>query len=204
LKPAQRVAVIDVAAVGGVSLIYVSLETLDVAKRWSFAVAGLALAIYAIFLFRRRTHSLRDIGFRRDNLANALVPVGVFTIAAGIGLVIWGVTRGRAAWGKELLLLLVLYPAWALVQQLGFQGLFHRGLMVLVRSPVLQVLGTAAAFACVHWGNAALFGLTFVAGVAWSLLYRRWPNLWLLAGSHTVLAALAYPLVLGDNPLPRV
>lgn len=33
---------------------------------------------------------------------------------------------------------------------------------------------------------------------------RRWPNLWLLAGSHTILAALAYPLVLGDAPLSRV
>ncbi len=204
LGPVQRIAVIDVAAVGGVSLVYVILETLDVAKRWSFAVAGLALGIYAIFLFRRRTHSLRDMGFRRDNLASALVPVGAFTIAAGIGLLVWGVTRGQTGWGKELLLLLVLYPVWALVQQLGFQGLFHRGLMVLVPSPVVQVLGTAAAFACVHWGNPALFGLTFVAGVAWSLLYRRWPNLWLLTGSHTVLAALAYPLVLGDNPLPRV
>jgi membrane protease YdiL (CAAX protease family) len=89
------------------------------------------------------------------------------------------------------------------VQQLGFQGLFHRGLVVLVPSPVVQVLLSAGAFALVHFGNPALLVLTFLAGVMWSLLYRRWPNLWLIAGSHTVLAALAYPLVLGDVPLSR-
>ncbi len=200
----RRVAIIDVAVVGGMSLVYVVLEALDVPKRWSFLVVGVALVWYASLLWRRRTHSLYAMGFRRDNLMSGLVPVGVSTVVAGIGLVTWAIAHGRAVWGPEVLILLALYPVWALVQQLGFQGLFHRGLMELVPSPVLQVLGTAAAFACVHWGNPTLFGLTFMAGVAWSVLYRRWPNLWLLAGSHTVLAALAYPLVLGDAPLSRV
>ena len=49
-----------------------------------------------------------------------------------------------------------------------------------------------------------LLALTFLAGIMWSLLYRRWPNLWLLAGSHSILAALAYPLLLGDAPLSRL
>ena len=200
----RRVAIIDVAVVGGMSLVYVALEALDVPKRWSFIAVGVALAIYAVFLFRRRTHSLHAMGFRTDNLVTGLVPVAICTGVAGIGLVVWGVVQGGAVWGQQVLVLLALYPVWAVVQQLAFQGLFHRGLMVLVPSPSLQVLGTAAAFACVHWGNPTLFGLTFVAGVAWSLLYRRWPNLWLIAGSHTVLAALAYPLVLGDVPLSRV
>ncbi len=204
LGESQRVAVIDVAAVGGTSLVYVALEALDVPKRWSFIVVGIALAIYAIFLFCRRTHSLHAMGFRKDNLSAGLFPVGACTVVAAVGLVVWAVVRGRAVWGQEVLVLLALYPVWAVVQQLGFQGLLHRGLMVLVPSPILQVLGSATAFACVHWGNPTLFGLTFLAGVTWSLLYRRWPNLWLIAGSHTILAALAYPLVLGDVPLSRL
>ena len=36
----QRVAIIDVAVVGGMSLVYVALEELDVPKRWSFVVVG--------------------------------------------------------------------------------------------------------------------------------------------------------------------
>jgi membrane protease YdiL (CAAX protease family) len=74
---------------------------------------------------------------------------------------------------------------------------------VLVRPRILQILITATAFGSVHFGNRILLGLTFVAGIAWSVLYCRWPNLWLLAGSHSVLAALAYPLVLAYEPLSR-
>lgn len=200
----RRAAIIDVAVVGGMSIIYLIFEAFDVAKRWSFVTVGVGLGIYAVFLIRRRTHSLREMGLRRDNLSAGLVPIGLCTMLAGGGALLWALARGGAVWDSQVLLLLVLYPAWALVQQLGFQGLLHRGLMTLVPSSTVQVLLTAAAFACVHAGNRALVALTFAGGLMWSILYRRWPNLWLLTASHTILAALVYPLVLGDAPLTRV
>jgi membrane protease YdiL (CAAX protease family) len=199
----RQSAISNVLAVGGASLLYVGLEVLKIPKRWSFLGLGLILVLYGIHLVRRRTESWRALGFRGDNLVAGFLPVGLCTVLAGAGLFGFAVARGRAVWSREVLLLLVAYPVWALVQQLAFQGLFHRGLMVLVRAPVLQVVLTAGAFACVHFGNPALVALTFMAGLLWSVLYRRWPNLWLLAGSHTVLAALAYPLVLADAPLSR-
>jgi membrane protease YdiL (CAAX protease family) len=75
--------------------------------------------------------------------------------------------------------------------------------MVVVPTAVGQVLITASAFAAVHVGNARLVVLTFLAGVVWSIVYRRWPNLWLLAISHTVLASVVYPVMLADAPLSR-
>jgi len=183
---------------------YLGFECLNVPKRWSFLVAGLALGAYVLYVAVRRPHSWRDLGFRRDNLTAGLLPVGVCTAVVGAGLVAFAVVQGRPVWQPAVLVLLALYPFWALVQQFAFQGLLHGGLKVLVQSPYLQVLLTATAFASVHAGNATLFALTFFAGIMWSLLYRRWPNLWLLAGSHSILAALAYPLVLGDAPLSRL
>jgi len=183
---------------------YLGFEFLHIPKRWSFLFAGLALTAYVLYLAVRRPHSWHDLGFRRDNLTAGLLPVGVCTAVVGAGLVAFALVQGRAVWQPAVLVLLALYPFWALAQQFAFQGLLHRGLNVLVQSPALQVLLTAAAFASVHVGNAALFALTFLAGIMWSVLYRRWPNLWLLAGSHSVLAALAYPLVLGDAPLSRL
>jgi len=200
----RRVAIIDVTFVVAISLTYLGLELLHIPKRWSFLVAGLALLTYILYLVRRRPHSWRDFGFRRDNIVAGLVPVGASTFLVGAALVAFAVERGRPIWQPTVLVLLALYPLWALAQQFAFQGLLHRGLTVLIRAPWLHVLITAAAFASVHAGNPALLMLTFAAGVMWSLLYRRWPNLWLLAGSHTILAALAYPLVLGDVPLSRV
>ena len=197
-------AITDAAVIGGMSLVYVVMEALHVQKRWSFVVVGVALLAYGVLIARQRTHSFRDLGFRLDNLRAGLLPVGICTLIASVGLIAWAVALGRPLLGNQILILLALYPIWATVQQLAFQGLLHRGLMVLLPTPTLQVLITATAFASVHVGNATLVALTFTAGLMWSLLYRRWPNLWLLAGSQTILAALAYPLVLGDAPLSRL
>lgn len=199
----KRIAIIDVCAVCGASLMYVALEALHVPKRWSFLAIGSAVALYAVILVRRGADSWRDLGFRADNLRPALLPFGGATFAAGISIVAWAVFTGRAHWDREVLILIALYPPWAIVQQAVFQGVLHRRLMVLLRSRALQILITASAFAAVHAGNIRLVGMTFSAGVLWSLLYRKWPNVWLLAASHTILAALAYPLVLGDAPLSR-
>lgn len=200
----RRTAIIDVVVVAGIAILYVTLELLHTPKRWSFVVAGLGLAVYVGYLIRTRAHSWQELGFRRDNLAAGVIPIGATTAVAGIALVLFAARQHRLIWDPTMLLLLVLYPAWALAQQFAFQGLLHRGLRTLIRLPVLQVLITAAAFAAVHAGNPTLTALTFAAGVMWSVLYRRWPNLWLLAGSHTVLAALAYPLILRDAPLTRI
>jgi len=199
----RRDAVIDIIAVVGVCLTYVLLEVLHLPKRWTLLVMALALAVYATYFIRRRGDSWHALGFRADNLRAAVVPIGVTTLVAAAGLVAVALRQGRAAWGPEVLLLLGLYPTWALAQQLAFQGVLHRRLMLFLRPPALQVLITATAFSSVHYGSFVLMTLTFTAGLLWSLLYRRWPNLWLLAGSHTVLAALAYPLILADDPLSR-
>ena len=200
----RRIAIIDVALVAGISLLYLTLELLHVPKRWSFLASGLALGAYIFYLVKRHPHSWHELGFRRDNLAAGLVPVGLCTLLVGAGLVALAAGKGRAVWQPTMLVLLALYPVWPLAQQFAFQGLLHRGLRVLVRVPALQVLLTAAAFASVHLGNVTLLALTFAAGIMWSVLYRRWPNLWLLAGSHSILAALAYPLLFHDAPLSRV
>ncbi len=199
----KRAALVDILIVIGVCAAYVLLEALHVPKRWSFLAMGFALLAYAGYLARRRTDSWHALGFRTDNLRTGLLPTVAITLAGGAGLIGFGLLHGRTSWGPSALVLLTLYPAWALAQQLAFQGVLHRRLMVLVRPGILQVLITATAFASVHFGNQVLMALTFAAGIVWSVLYRRWPNLWLLAGSHSVLAALAYPLVLAYAPLAR-
>jgi len=200
----RRDAIIDISVVGGVCVAYVLLESLHVPKRWSFLAMGIALVLYAVYLVRRHTDSWRALGFRTDTLRSGLVPTAVATAVGAAALVGVGLSEKRMSWGSEALLLLALYPVWALAQQFAFQGILHRRLMTLVRPTLLQVIATAAAFASVHFGNRTLFGLTFAAGLVWSVLYRRWPNLWLLAASHSILAALAYPLVLADAPLSRL
>lgn len=200
----RRFALFDVSIILAISIAYVTLEAVHVPKRWSFAMVGVALLAYTVYLTRRRTDSWRDLGFRVDNLRAAALPFGLITLLLGAGLVAWAALHGRPIISRQAVLLLALYPLWAIVQQLAFQGLLHRRLMLLVPSRALQIAVTAAAFAAVHVGNWTLVLLTFSVGIVWSMLYRAYPNLWLLGASHTVLAALAYPLVLGDAPLSRL
>jgi membrane protease YdiL (CAAX protease family) len=199
----RRAAITDIAVVLLVALSYVVLEALHVPKRWSYAGAGVALIAFGLFIWRRRPDSWRDLGFRTDNLRTAVVPIGLITLGFATALIVWALVAHRMAWSRESTLLLLLYPAWALVQQGVFQGILHRRLAAVWPSAWGPVLTTALAFAAVHWGNGLLVGLTLGAGLAWSVLYRYWPNLWLLAIAHSVLAALAYPAVLGDAPLSR-
>jgi membrane protease YdiL (CAAX protease family) len=200
----RSIALFDVAVILGTAGAYVALEALSVPKRWSFAFMGVALLAYGLHLWRRGTDSWFELGFRTDNLRAALVPIGTFTLIAAAGMVAFALAHSRSLWRSDLAFLLLLYPVWGIVQQAVFQGLFHRRLMLLIRSPFLQVLITALAFAAVHVGNPILVALTFPAGLVWSALFRRWPNLWLLGLSHAFLAALAYPLVLGDAPLSKL
>ncbi len=199
----RRAAIIDVVVVLSVVGAYVALETLEVRKRWSYGCAAVAFVALGLYVCRYRPDSWRDLGFRWDNLRAAAVPICGVTIAFAAALVIWALVLHRAPWSKQSTLLLLLYPVWALVQQGVFQGILHRQLATLWHCGWAPVLATSLAFAAVHWGNGLLVVLTFCAGLAWSLLYQRWPNLWLLAASHSVLAALAYPAVLADAPLSR-
>src|SRR5258705_2919112 len=188
VSASRSVAIRDVTLVVAVSLVYLGFEFLSIPKRWSFLFAGLALGAYVVYLAVDRRHSWHDLGFRRDNLTAGLLPVGVCTALVGAGLVAFAVVQRRAVWQPAVLVLLALYPLWALAQQFAFQGLLHGGLTVLVQSSSLQVLLTAAAVASVHIGNTMLLALTFVAGIMWPLLFRRWPKLRRLSGPHSTLS----------------
>lgn len=200
----RRAAVLDVAVVVATCAGYVVAEAAAVPKRWSYLGAAVVLLAFLVHVCRRRSDSPRDVGLRADNLRAAAPAYGAATAVLAGAVVTWALGIGRSPIDARVLPLLTLYPAWALVQQLAFQGILHRRLVMLTRRPVLSVAVTSACFAAVHFGNPLLVGLTFVAGVVWSVLFVRHPNLWLLAASHTVLAALAYPLVVGDAPLSRL
>lgn len=129
--------------------------------------------------------------------------VGVWALIAGVAVLFAVYAIVVLSPRGELLVMLPLYPVWGVVQQLIFQGVVHRRLLLLVNHRGLAVLLTALAFALVHVGSWPLVGLTFAAGLAWSRLFQIYPNVWVLGLSHGVLAALVYPLVLGDNPLQR-
>jgi len=180
---------------------WIAGDQAGIGKVWLLPAFAIALLGYGLATARGGRESWRDFGFRGDNLGASLLPVGAWTLLAAVLLAIWGTGHGRSLASPGIALLLPLYPLHGLAQQFFFQGILNRRLTTLLGRPIPAAFATATAFALVHFGNPVLMALTFPAGLVWSLLYQRRPNLWMLGLSHGILAALAYPLVLGENPL---
>jgi len=195
-----REAAADVAVVLGLSGAYVAAALAGAPHRLVIPAVTGALVAYASLVLARRGERPRDFALAAPRLAPSL-PALVFTALAAAALILLGLATGGDLWQPEMAILLPLYPLWGIVQQLIFQGVLHRRLLVLLKPRWLAALLTAGCFAAVHAGDAKLVGLTFIAGLAWSFLFQRYPNVWVLGLSHGVLAALAYPLAVGRNPL---
>jgi uncharacterized protein len=68
-----------------------------------------------------------------------------------------------------------------------FAELARRG----IASATAQVLITAATYAFIHviYRDALVLAATFAIGIAWGVIYRRWPNLAGVSLSHAGLGA---------------
>ena len=196
----RRQAAADVAVVAALSAVYVASALAGAPHRFVIPAVTAALLAYADLVLARRGETPRDFGLAAPDIVRARHAIA-FTALAAAALVLWAVASGGDLWRPEMAVLLPLYPIWGVIQQLIFQGVLHRRLLLLLGPPWLAALLTAGSFAAVHAGDAKLVALTFVAGLAWSLLFQSYPNVWVLGLSHGVLAALAYPLAVGRNPL---
>lgn len=176
-------------------------------------VVGVSAAWLAYFVWRvarsGQVSELRHWGFGRAGLGPAFVATGAFAVAAA-GALAWIVAAsGRPAiwWHADMLLLLVLYPLWGLVQQFLVQALVA-GNLIPATSPragpgrtVAVCLLCAALFGAVHAPNWLLCACTFTMGLAFTPIFLRWRNLWPPALFHGWLGVPAYFWLLGANPL---
>jgi len=159
-----------------------------------FAFAG-----YLIWRVSRDPVTLRRWGFRRDNLAPALIAHLGFALAGSLTLFAIGSIRGSLALPATFLVTLALYPLWGLAQQFALQNLIARNLAELRGSLPIALLASLL-FAASHFPRWELVALTFAAGVPFTLIYRRFPNLWAVGLAHGILGSLAFYLVLGEDP----
>ncbi len=151
--------------------------------------------LFGYFSHRARGETAREIGLGRHNFAAALRLLVLWMIPAAAVLVVAGWLCGslhfrlpsgwsRFAEGQVWLLL------WALMQQYALQAIVNRRSQQIWGRGVASVAVVALIFAALHLPNLWLMAATLGAGVLWAAVYQRYPNLYALAVSHSLMTTI--------------
>jgi hypothetical protein len=169
-----------------------------------FFIAGACLFWTAFVVVRvcQDRGILRRWGFRADNLARASAVPAALLIVVASAFAVYAGPHGTLRFPPHAAWLLLLYPAWGLVQQFLVLAVVVGNLeqvpVLARRKGWLVVLG-AALFASVHAYDGWLVAGTFFLELVLVPLYLRYRNLWPLGVLHGWLGALFYLWILGRD-----
>ena len=115
--------------------------------------------------------------------------VGVALLAAAVAVIVASRLHTLHLPGSPILFIEHYrgYVIFAFVQQFLLQDFFLPRLLRLMRNPRSAALAAAAIFSLAHLPNPILTVITLVWGLAASLLFMRYRNLYTLAIAHAIL-----------------
>ncbi len=192
----------ELIAVVVVGALHVATEifTSDSNARLYNAVVSVVFLGYLAWRVRRSKAAFRAWGMRTDNFLPALRAQLVFGAVGAVALLGFGVATGALLLPITFWLTVGLYPIWGVAQQFALQSLIGRNLRGVLSRPVPIALAASTLFAAAHYPRIELVILTGLAGVFFTLIYLRIPNLWAVGIVHGILGSLAVYIVLKEDP----
>lgn len=168
------------------------------------AYISICFLIYAVRRATTTKSVLRVWGMRCDNFWPALRFQLGFGAMAALCIIGYAMVGGSFVLPKTFWLTLGLYPAWGIAQQFALQNLVARNLSGLLSHSVAIACASAMFFGLSHIPRGPLVFLTFFLGFFFTLIYRRFPNLWAVGIVHGILGTLALYMVVGEDPGSRI
>jgi hypothetical protein len=148
----------------------------------------------------RDAETRRDWGFRNDTLAPSAFACGVFYLVVSAAILAWRAWKGWVPIPPSTAALFLVYPVWGLCQQFVVQALIA-GNLDRLGAPRLAVIPIAAIlFGLAHWPDWPLVALCAGAGLVWTSIFLRFPNLLAISLTHAWLGSLTYLMILERNP----
>ena len=182
---------------------FIFADWLDL-QLWYTVLAIIFWATYVMLRHKADPNVLKRWGFQRAGMREASLWCGLALLAGGGACVAYALVAGEAIVNANLALILLLYPAWGLVQQFLLVALLADNLMALTRertSELAIVLVSALIFSAIHIPEVDLMVATFLLGAATTLIFFRTRNIWMIGILHGWFASLFYFLVLRHDPL---
>ncbi|HEX7251874.1 MAG TPA: CPBP family intramembrane glutamic endopeptidase [Thermoanaerobaculia bacterium] len=154
---------------------------------------------YFAFRMKREPAARQEFGLSRLGLSeSAKACAAVFAVGLA-GCAVVGLSKGRLDLVPQMLILLILYPIWGLIQELLVQAMFVRNLVRHVPGAVV-VTTAGVLFGVVHLPHVALAVATALLGAVFTMIFVRWRNVWPLGVCHGWLGVFFYYWVLGRDP----
>jgi len=170
-----------------------------------YTVGAIAFWVAYVVLKHKANHTiLKRWGFRSEGLRESAILCGIAFALGGGFSVVYGFIDGGAIVNWNLALIMLLYPAWGLIQQFLLVALLADNVMALRgdRShEFVVVMFSALLFSAIHFPETPLMIATFFLGATTTLIFFRTRNLWMIGVLHGWFASLFYFLVMGHDPL---
>ena len=155
-----------------------------VQSRW-FLVAFVTLVLCVIWS-RPRVSEL-GIGFRGLSGASLALPIAV-VVSSAILIVAWRMETLKILYGdRPVSWHAIFYAIWALEQQFILNSFFYKRFENLFGDNAKALLITAGLFSLVHIPNPILMPATFIGGLFFVSMFRRFRNIYPLALAHAML-----------------
>lgn len=192
---------VEFGAVIATGLLHVVFQSLGL-KGVFIAIASICWVSYIGWRIRQSPGLWKQWGFRIDNLKDSLYWPTVAFVLAMMSMATFAIRSGNELWNEHIIVLLLLYPIWGVLQQFLVQALGVANIQRLFPSVSLSwaVLIGACLFSVVHFPQIWLMLATWVMGLVFIPCYLQHRNLWVLGVYHGWLGTFFYLWVLSQDP----
>jgi len=163
--------------------------------KYRFHASFLLLAVFILFSLIR-SHGFRELGFRTDNIRDSVLWNLVFSAAGAVGL--YATYKAGFLRPRNDHILPYVYAVYILflgpVQEVVFRGIIFAELKrIRINDYRWTIFVSTISFCFLHviYGHPPMLIITFVSGVVWGIIFTKWPNIWGVSLSHSILGALA-------------
>jgi hypothetical protein len=167
---------------------------------WLSGIMSVGFLVYLLWRAHTTPGMLRAWGMRGDNFRESIGPHLAFALVGSVPILWIGWVTGTLSLPASFWFTLALYPIWGAAQQFALQNLLARNVYAFTSNIVVVAFVAAGLFAASHYPRLELVALTGASGIPFTLLYRRFSNLWAIGIAHGILGSLAVYVVLGEDP----